>query len=60
DEQLAPDFLIPDSLDLRVSPRVAEAVARAAEAAGLASITLDPGEVEARCRDLVYEGTVAL
>jgi len=59
-EQLSPDFLIPDSLDLRVSPRVAEAVARAAETAGLAGVKLEPGEVEARCRDLVYEGTVAL
>jgi len=59
-EQLSPEFLIPDSLDLRVSPRVAAAVARSAQETGLARDMIDPAEVEARCRDLVYEGTVAL
>jgi malate dehydrogenase (oxaloacetate-decarboxylating) len=60
DDALSPDFLIPDSLDLRVPPRVAAAVAASAVAAGLAQLPLDPAEVEARCRDLVYEGTIAL
>ncbi len=59
-DALAPDFLIPDSLDLRVPPRVAAAVAKAAIDTGLAQLPLDPREVEARCRDLVYEGTIAL
>ncbi len=59
-DALAPDFLIPDSLDLRVPPRVAAAVARAALDTGVAQLPLDPREVEARCRDLVYEGTIAL
>ena len=58
-EELAPDFLIPDSLDLRVPPKVAAAVAKAAIDTGLARVVLDPREVEARCRDLVYEGTIA-
>ncbi len=58
-EELAPDFLIPDSLDLRVPPKVAAAVAKAAIDTGLARAALDPREVEARCRDLVYEGTIA-
>ncbi|MCC6314009.1 MAG: NADP-dependent malic enzyme [Thermomicrobiales bacterium] len=56
-EQLNPEFLIPDSLDLRVAPRVAGAVAASAIAGGLAQRIVDPKEVEARCRDLVYEGT---
>jgi len=56
---LSPDFLIPDSLDLRVSPRVAAAVAASAAAGGLARTPLDAREVEARCRALVYEGTIA-
>ncbi|CAA9543310.1 MAG: NADP-dependent malic enzyme [uncultured Thermomicrobiales bacterium] len=55
-EALSPDFFIPDSLDLRVSPRVAAAVAAAAIAGGLAQRPMEPREVEARCRDLVYEG----
>ncbi|HKG29616.1 MAG TPA: malic enzyme-like NAD(P)-binding protein, partial [Thermomicrobiales bacterium] len=56
--ELSPDFLIPDSLDLRVAPRVAAAVAEAAIAGNLAHTPLDPREVEMRCRDLVYEGTI--
>jgi malate dehydrogenase (oxaloacetate-decarboxylating) len=59
-DKLSPEFFIPDSLDLRVSPRVARAVAQSAQENGLARDMIDPAEVEARCRDLVYEGTVAL
>jgi malate dehydrogenase (oxaloacetate-decarboxylating) len=58
--ELSPDFLIPDNLDLRVAPRVAAAVAEAAISGDLAHNPLDPREVEMRCRDLVYEGTVGL
>lgn len=58
--QLSPEFLIPDSLDLRVASRVAEAVARSAQEHGLARDMTDPKEIEARTRDLVYEGTIAL
>lgn len=54
--KLAPEFLIPDSLDLRVAPRVAAAVARTAQETGLAQIEMDPNEIEARTRDMVYEG----
>ena len=60
DALLTPEFLIPDSLDFRVTPRVAAAVARSAQEAGLARDTIDPSEIEMRCRDLVYEGTIAL
>src|SRR5687768_3565388 len=35
-DKLSPEFLIPDSLDLRVAPRVAAAVARSAQETGLA------------------------
>lgn len=58
--KLTPEFFIPDSLDLRVSPRVAAAVARTAQDTGLAREFIDPDEVEARCRDLVYEGMMTL
>jgi malate dehydrogenase (oxaloacetate-decarboxylating) len=57
--QLSPEFLIPDSLDLRVASRVAAAVARAAQEEGLARKETDPAEIEARTHDLVYEGTIA-
>jgi malate dehydrogenase (oxaloacetate-decarboxylating) len=58
--ELAADYLIPDSLDLRVPPRVAAAVAKAAIDTGVAQLPIEPREVEARCRDLVYEGIPAL
>jgi malate dehydrogenase (oxaloacetate-decarboxylating) len=58
-DQLSPEFLIPDSLDLRVAGKVAAAVAQAACETGLARVACDPNEIEARCRDIVYEGTTA-
>ena len=54
--RLNPEFLIPDSLDLRVAPRVAAAVAAKAYEQGLARGTITPDEIEARTRDMVYEG----
>ena len=54
--RLTPEFLIPDSLDLRVAPRVAAAVAAKAYEQGLARGTVTPDEIEARTRDMVYEG----
>jgi malate dehydrogenase (oxaloacetate-decarboxylating) len=54
--KLAPEFLIPDSLDLRVAPKVAAAVAKTAQETGLARVEMDPDEIEARTRDMVYEG----
>lgn len=59
-DELNPDHIIPDALDLRVPPRVAAAVARAAQEEGLARRPLDPQEVEWRARDLVYEGAINL
>jgi malate dehydrogenase (oxaloacetate-decarboxylating) len=54
--ELTPDWIIPDSLDLRVPPAVAAAVARAALETGVAQTDVDPEEVAARTRDLLYEG----
>ena len=56
-DELTADHLIPDSLDLRVSPAVAAAVANAAIETGMARTFVDPKEIESRCRDLVYEGS---
>lgn len=56
DEELTAEYIIPDSIDLRVPPRVAAAVARAASETGVARLQMEPREIEARCRDLVYEG----
>ena len=57
DDELSAEYLIPDSIDLRVPPRVAAAVAKAASETGVARVPMEPREIEDRCRDLVYEGT---
>jgi len=57
-DRLTPEFLIPDSLDLRVAPKVAAAVAASAVEQGLAQRPVSPEDVENRCRDLIYEGVV--
>jgi malate dehydrogenase (oxaloacetate-decarboxylating) len=57
DDELTPEYIIPDSIDLRVPPLVAAAVARAAAETEVARVALEPREIEARCRNLVYEGT---
>jgi malate dehydrogenase (oxaloacetate-decarboxylating) len=56
DDQLSPHNVIPGALDLRVPPRVAAAVARAAMATGMARVAIDPEAVERRCNELVYSG----
>ncbi|MCO5220218.1 MAG: NADP-dependent malic enzyme [Thermomicrobiales bacterium] len=55
--QLTTENLIPDSLDLRVPPRVAAAVAQAAIETGVAQLQIDPASIEAHTRSLVYEGS---
>ncbi len=55
DEQLSPHFVIPNALDLRVPPRVAAAVGRAAMETGMARITIDPEMIESRCKHRVTE-----
>jgi malate dehydrogenase (oxaloacetate-decarboxylating) len=54
-KDLSPDFVIPEALDLRVPPAVACAVARAAVETGVARVEVDPEEVAARTRDMLYD-----
>jgi malate dehydrogenase (oxaloacetate-decarboxylating) len=54
--QLSPQYVIPDSLDLSVPPAVAAAVARAAVETGVARLQVDPDDIAARTRELLYEG----
>lgn len=56
DNELSRDRMIPRVLDLRVGPAVAEAVANAAVALGVAQADVDPAAVGERTRQLVYEG----
>ena len=54
DDALAPGYIIPDALDLRVAPAVAAAVARAAVETGVARVDVDPEAVAANTRDVIY------
>ncbi|MFU8858571.1 MAG: NAD(P)-dependent malic enzyme [Deferrisomatales bacterium] len=54
-ERLAPDHIIPDAMDFSVPPRVAEAVARAAQASGVARAAVPPEEVGRRLTEYIYE-----
>jgi malate dehydrogenase (oxaloacetate-decarboxylating) len=53
-EELEPDYVMPEALDLRVPPAVAAAVARSAVETGVARVPVDPAEVEQRTRDRIY------
>ena len=55
ERELSPRSIIPDSLDLRVPPAVAAAVARAAIETGVARLAADPEDIAARTRELLYE-----
>jgi malate dehydrogenase (oxaloacetate-decarboxylating) len=59
-DELTPDFIIPDSISYRVPPKVAAAVAQAAVETGETKVPVDPGEIEARCLDLIYEGPLTV
>ena len=56
DRELNADWVMPEALDLRVPPAVAAAVARAAMETGVARVEVDPEEVAARTREILYEG----
>ena len=55
DGQLRPDYFIPSAMDLRVSPVVAAAIARAAIETGEARAPADPAEIARRTRRFLYE-----
>jgi len=54
-EDLRDDYIIPNPMDRRVAPAVAEAVAKAARDTGVATIDVSPEWVGRHCRMLVDE-----
>ena len=60
EKEISPDRIIPRVLDLRVGPAVAQAVANAAVALGVAALDVNPREIGEQTRRLVYEGDTAL
>ncbi|NTU60451.1 MAG: NADP-dependent malic enzyme, partial [Deltaproteobacteria bacterium] len=55
EESLSPEKIIPAAMDFSVPPRVAEAVARAAQESGVARVAMDPVEVGRRLTNYIYE-----
>ncbi|MBI5017804.1 MAG: NADP-dependent malic enzyme [Deltaproteobacteria bacterium] len=55
DAELSARKIIPAAMDFSVPPRVAGAVARAALESGVARLRVDPGEVERRLTEYIYE-----
>ncbi|MDN5347548.1 MAG: hypothetical protein PWP65_1112 [Clostridia bacterium] len=53
ENELNPDYVIPDALDPRVAPAVAQAVAQAAIDSGVARLKIDPAEVAEKTKRLV-------
>jgi len=56
DNDLGPDFIIPNAMDFTVAPRVAVAVAKTAMETGEARQQVDLAVVAQRCRAFAYEG----
>jgi len=54
-ERLNSERIIPDAMDFSVPPKVAEAVARAALASGIARAKVAPEEVSRRLTEYIYE-----
>jgi malate dehydrogenase (oxaloacetate-decarboxylating) len=60
EKEIGPGRIVPRVLDLRVGPAVAGAVANAAVALGVGREDVDPAQIAARTRQLVYEGETVL
>nr|WP_289036845.1 malic enzyme-like NAD(P)-binding protein [uncultured Allobacillus sp.] len=52
EDNLSPDYVIPDPFDKRVAPAVAAAVAKAAMESGVARIEVDPEDIRKRTEEL--------
>lgn len=55
-ERLSPHYIVPPVLEYGVAPRVARAVAEAAQRTGRARVQRAPEEIEAQARAAIYEG----
>lgn len=59
DKELSTEMILPRQLDLRLSAKVAKAVAKAAMDTGLAQVKVNPDDVEDKVMRYVYEGANA-
>jgi len=59
-KDLAPGYILPNAMDFRVPPAVAEATARAGLETGAARIDIDPERVGRHTREFIYDERLSL
>ena len=59
-QDLRPGFILPGAMDFRVPPAVAEAVARAGMASGMARLTIEPEHVARHTREYIYDERLSI
>lgn len=59
-QDLAPGYILPNAMDFRVPPAVAEATARAGLETGAARIEIDPERVGRHMREFIYDERLSL
>jgi malate dehydrogenase (oxaloacetate-decarboxylating) len=59
-KDLAPGYILPNALDFRVPPAVAEATARAGLETGTARIHVEPERVGRHTREFIYDERLTL
>ncbi|MFA5109823.1 MAG: malic enzyme-like NAD(P)-binding protein, partial [Desulfobaccales bacterium] len=58
--KLNPRYLLPEAMDFRVPPVVAEAVARAGLETGMARIQIDPAKIAKHTREFIYDERLSI
>jgi malate dehydrogenase (oxaloacetate-decarboxylating) len=59
-DKLSPGYILPEAMDFRVPPVVAEAVARAAMETGTARIQIEPERVARHTREFIYDERLSI
>ena len=59
-DKLSPGYILPEAMDFRVPPAVAEAVARAAMETGTARIQIEPERVARHTREFIYDERLSI
>ncbi|MCK9375260.1 MAG: NADP-dependent malic enzyme [Syntrophobacterales bacterium] len=59
-DKLSPRYILPEAMDFRVPPVVAEAVARAGLETGMARIQIDPAKIAKHTREFIYDERLSI
>ncbi len=59
-DKLSPRYILPEAMDFRVPPVVAEAVAKAGLETGMARIQIDPAKIAKHTREFIYDERLSI